>query len=196
MLGFTVSYLLAGFPAQRTLLALQIGLGIVYAFLSVAEFSSRLAKMSLPVDRYYYLPYSIVSGRLIKLGAFAIAAAVLYASYTSLAFLSVILCIIILSESLVFALKVRQKVFYVSLMANYILISLEQEKKIFASEVNEIEYRYDIFFLTMKDKRARSIEVVRLDKSQQQAFRDKFVQWATRNKLKFTEEAKSKLLLA
>jgi hypothetical protein len=192
-LGFVISHLFIRAFDKNTMLALQIGLGVIYLFLSVAEFSTKLAKMSLPFDRFFYLPYEVISDKAIKLGAFAIAGGVLWVSSSALVFLAGLLFIIIAADVLVFLLKIKQKAYYLSLFANYVLISLEGEKKIFASKIESVEYRYDIFYLKLKDKKTVSLVTDRLAENQKQIFTEKFVQWALRNQLEFTAEAKSKL---
>jgi len=189
----TSSYLFIGVPNGNTLFLLQIGLGILYLFFSVAEFSTKLAKMNLPFDRFFYLPYDVISHKLIRLGAFAIAGGVLWISSSGLMFLAGLLFIIIIADLLVFILKIVQRVYYMSLFANYVLISLEGEKKIFASQIESLEYRYDIFYLKLKDKKTVALETDRLAEGQKQIFTEKFVQWALRNQLEFTVEAKAKL---
>ncbi|HXD94830.1 MAG TPA: hypothetical protein VNX01_16600 [Bacteroidia bacterium] len=189
----TSSYLFIGVPNGNSLFLLQIGLGILYLFFSVAEFSTKLAKMNLPFDRFFYLPYDVISHKLIRLGAFAIAGGVLWISSSGLMFLAGLLFIIIIADLLVFILKIVQRVYYMSLFANYVLISLEGEKKIFASQIESVEYRYDIFYLKLKDKKTVALETDRLAEGQKQIFTEKFVQWALRNQLEFTVEAKAKL---
>jgi len=189
----TSSYLFLGAPKGNTLFVLQIGLGILYLFFSVAEFSTKLAKMNLPFDRFFYLPYNVISHKIIRLGAFAIAGGVLWVSSSALIFLAGLLFIIIIADVLVFILKIVQKVYYMSLFVNYILISLEGEQKIFASQIESVEYRYDIFYLKLKDKKTVALETDRLAENQKQIFTEKMVQWVLRNQLEFTAEAKAKL---
>ena len=189
----TSSYLFVGIPNGNTLFVLQIGLGVLYLFFSVAEFSTKLAKMNLPFDRFFYLPYNLISHKLIRLGAFAISGGVLWISSSGLKFLAILLFIIILSDVIVFILKIVQKAYYMSLFANYVLISLEGEQKIFASQIESVEYRYDIFYLKLKDKKTVALETDRLFENQKQIFTEKMVQWVMRNQLEFTAEAKAKL---
>lgn len=189
----TTSYLFLAIPNGNTLFVLQICLGILYLFFSIAEFSTKLAKMNLPFDRFFYLPYNVISHKIIRLGAFAIAGAVLWVSSSALIFLATLLFIIIASDVLVFILKIIQKVYYLSLFANYVLISLEGEQKIFASQIQSVEYRYDIFYLKLKDNKTVALETDRLSVNQKQIFTEKFVQWVLRNQLEFTAEAKAKL---
>ena len=189
----TSSFLFIGVPNGKTFLLLQIILGVLYLSFSVAEFSTKMAKMNMPFDRFFYLPYDVVSHKLIRLGAFAIAAGVLWISSSGLMFLASLLFVIIITDLLVFILKVVQKVYYMSLFANYILISLEKEQKIFASQIEMVEYRYDIFYLKLKDKKTIALETDRLLEKQKQIFTEKMVQWVLRNQLEFTAEAKTKL---
>ena len=189
----TSSYLFIGIPNGNTLFILQIVFGILYLSFSVAEFSTKMAKMNMPFDRFFYLPYDVISHKLIRLGAFAIAGGVLWISSSGLMFLASLLFIIIAADLLVFILKVVQKVYYMSLFANYVLISLEREQKIFASQIEMVEYRYDIFYLKLKDKKTVALETDRLLESQKQIFTEKMVAWVLRNQLEFTAEAKVKL---
>lgn len=190
----TSSYLFLGTPKGNTLFIMQIVLGVLYLFFSVAEFSNKLAKMNLPFDRFFYLPLNVISHKVIRLVAFAIAGAVLWISSSALIFLAALLFIIILSDILVFILKIVQKVYYLSLFANYVLISLEGEQKIFASQIDIVEYRYDIFYLKLKNKKTVALETDRLAENQKQIFTEKMVHWVLRNQLEFTEEAKAKLV--
>ena len=192
-LGFTVTHLFVKAFDKNTMTGILIGLGVVYLFLSVAEFSTKLAKMNMPFDRFFYLPYEVISDKMIKLGAFAIAGGVLWVSSSALVFLAGLLFIMIIADLIVFVLKVVQKVYYVSLFANYVLISLEREHKVFASQIAGVEYRYDIFYLKLKDKKTVSLVTDRLAEGQKQIFTQKFVQWVQRNQLEFTTEAKAKL---
>ena len=192
-LGVTTSYLFFYKPSGNTLLMLQVGLGVLYLFFSVMEFSGKMEKMSLPFDRFFYLPFSVVSDKLIWLGALSIAAVVLFFSQSRLVTLAVLLFIKILADVIVFALKMKRKVYYISLFANYVLISLEHEQKIFASSIESVEFRYDIFYLKLKDKKTASLITDRLSENEKQLFTEKFVQWALQNNLSFTEEAKQKL---
>jgi hypothetical protein len=180
-------------PDKSTLLFILIGFAAVYIFLSVTEFLKQLEKSTLPYDRFFYLPLSVVSVKVIKLGAIVITGLVLFLSQSSLIYLGTLLLIILLSDLLVFLLRLRKKVYYVSLFANYILFALEEETKVFASQIETIEYRYDIFYLKAKNNKTYPIEIARMQKTDQPLFTEKFVLWVVCNKLVFTPEAKEKL---
>ena len=180
-------------PGKNNLIILQIILGIIYIFFSVLEFTRQLKKEKLPNDRFFYFPLSFLSSKFIKLGAFTLACILLFISKSNLVFLAGLLLTVILADVLIFALRISKKVYYVSLFANYVLFSLEDEKQVFASHIKIIEYRYGVFYLQLKNGKIYTIQVAQVEKSQQNVFIEKFVLWVVCNKLHFTEEAKEKL---
>ncbi len=192
-LAFTTCHLVIKTPDKNTLLFILIGFAGVYIFLSIKEFLNTLAKSALPYDRFFYLPISVISVKVIKLGAFIIMGTVLFLSESSLVYLGALILIILFSDLLVFALRLGKKVYYVSLFANYILYALEQETKVFASQIEMVEYRYDVFYLKAKNGKTYPIEIARMPKADRPLFTEKFVLWVVCNKLVFTPEAKEKL---
>ena len=190
---FTAGNLVYGTPGTKNLFILQIVFGVLYILFSAFEFIKQLEKTKLPNDRFFYFPLNFLSHKFIKLGAFTIAAVVLFISKSNLVFLGGLLLIVIIADILVLLLRLSKKVYYVSLFSNYVLFSLEHEKQVFASKIKFIEYRYGIFYIQLKDGKTYSIETSRIDTAQQQDFTEKFVLWSVINKLEFTNEAKEKL---
>ena len=189
----TVGFLFYGLPTKGNLIIIQIVLGISYVGFSVIEFTRQMDKRNLPVGRFFYFPLSFLSSKFIKLAAFSLAFVLLFISKTNLIFLAGLLLTLILTDILIFTLRIVKQVYYVSLFANYVLFSLEDERKVFASQVKIIEFRYNIFYLQLSTGKIYTIEVDRMQKEKQNDFTEKFVQWALNNKLEFTEEAKEKL---
>lgn len=190
---FVISNLLAQIPGKTNMLILLGIFAAAYVFLSVREFMHTLEKSQLPYDRFFYLPFSVISLKLIKLGALAICGAVLLLSGSAVMYLGILVLTILLADVLVFALRLSKNVYYVSLFANYILFALENETKVFASQVESIEYRYEIFYIRTKDNKTFPIEIARLKKHERATFTEKLVLWVVCNKLTFTPEAKEKL---
>lgn len=190
----TAGNLFYGNPSKGNLIILQIALGIVYIAFSILEFTRQLSKALLPHDRFFYFPLSFLSTKFIKLAAFGLACALLFLSKSSLVFLAGLLLTVILADLLVFALRIAKKVYYVSLFANYVLFSLEDEKQVFASKVKIVEFRYNIFYLTLVDGKIYTLEVERIEKAKQKLFVEKMVLWVLSNNLQFTDEAKAKLV--
>ena len=192
-LVFTAGNLIIGTPDAKLLFILQLIFGSIYILFSVLEFIRQLEKTNMPNDRFFYFPLNFLSRKFIKLGAFTIACVVLFISKSSLIFLGGLVLIVILSDILVFLLRISKKMYYISLFSDHVLFSLEHEKQVFASQVEIIEFRYGIFYLKLKNGNTFPIEVSRIDKAHQNSFTDKFVLWVVCNKLHFTDEAKEKL---
>jgi len=189
----TVSNLIFKIPDKNNTIILLIVFAAIYIFLSIAEFLNNLAKSHLPYERFSYLPFSVVGLKTIRLGIFIIMGTVLFLSQSPLIYLGSLVLIILMADLLVFVLRISKKVYYISLFANYILFALEDETKLFASQIEEIEYRYEIFYLKTKNKKAYPIVLARLPKQERAVFTEKLVIWVVCNKLNFTPEAKEKL---
>lgn len=192
-LCITTGNLFWSLPDRSTLLFVQAIFAALYIFLSISDFNAQQAKSALPYDRFFYLPFSTVSIKVIKLGIFALAAVILLTSSSRFVFLGVLLAIIFTADLLVFLLRLKQRVYYVSLFANYILFALEEERKVFAQHIESIEYRYEIFYLKTKNNKTFPIEIARMRKHERSLFTEKFVLWVVCNKLTFTPEAREKL---
>ncbi len=189
----TVGNFLFKIPTTGFLQIFLIVFLALYIFLSISEFSNTLEKSQLPYDRFFYLPFSVIAIKAIKLGGAVIIGVVLFLSESILIYLGILLLIILIADLLVFTLRLTKKVYYVSLFANYILFALENETKIFASEIELIEYRYEIFYLKTNRNKVYPIEMSRLNKHERAVFTEKLVLWVVCNKLTFTPEAKEKL---
>ena len=62
------------------------------------------------------------------------------------------------TEIIISLLKYYKKLCFVNVYANYILIALEEMEKIFATEVENVEYRHDIFYLVKKNGKSVTIK--------------------------------------
>ncbi len=191
---FTAGYLFYGTLGKSNLIILQLIFGIIYVTFSVLEFTKQLEKVKLPNDRFFYFPLSFLASKFIKLGAFTLACILLFLSKSNLVFLAGLLLTVILSDVLIFLLRIGKKVYYVSMFANYVLFSLEDEKRVFASHIKIVEYRYGIFYLQLTNGKIYTIEVERIEKTKQKLFIEKMVLWVLSNNLQFTDEAKAKLV--
>lgn len=192
-LVFTTGNIFYQIPGKGNLIIIQIALGVVFLAFSVLEFTKQMEKSKLPNDRFFYLPLSFMSFKFIKLGAYTLACILLFLSETNLVFLGGLLLMLIVTDLLIFLLRIKKKFYFVSLFANYILFSMEDEKQVFASNVKIVEYRYEVFYIKLNSGKTYNIEIACIEKSQQAAFIEKFVLWVVCNKLHFTDEAKVKL---
>jgi hypothetical protein len=187
------SNLLYGAPAGSTFFFAEFIFGLLYFAFSISEFSGNLDRIDPSYERFYYLPYRIITFKLIRIGALAVAAAVLYMSKSSLIVLSGLLFLIIFLDALVFLLRLQKHDYFISLFANYVFFVLEGERKLFASQISVIEYRYGIFYLRLRNNTMAVIDTSRIPKGKRNHFIEKFVLWVVCNNLHFTDEAREKL---
>ncbi|MGZ3864106.1 MAG: hypothetical protein ACXVPN_13435 [Bacteroidia bacterium] len=192
-LGLTLGNLLSGNPGRKSLFIIQLVLGAIYILLSVIEFTQQIKKADMPNERFSYLPFSFLSGKFIKIGAFTIAAVILLMSGSRLVFLGGILLMVLAGDILAFSLRVSKRAYFVSLFNDHLLFTMDHETKIFASQVKEVEYRYGIFYLQLNNNKTYSIDISRIERSLKTSFTEKFVMWVVINKLRFTDEARAKL---
>ena len=116
---------------------------------------------------------------------------VLATSTTSIKFLYPICFIIALTEIIITILKYYQRLCFVNLYANYILIAKEKMEKIFASEIENMEYRHDIIYVVKKDK--KTVTVKGYSVIERIAFLNKVKEWIINNKIVISSESFQKL---
>lgn len=173
------------------LLLIQAVIGLVFVFLSYYEYNTTSYKAQLPVERFAYFPGSFFMIRAIKIGVYVMVAVILATSETSVKFLSPICLIIAVTEIVITLLKYFKKLCFVNIYANYILIAKEKMVKIFATEIENIEYRHDIIYIVKKDK--KTVSVHGFDISDRVIFLNKMKDWIANNNVKISAESAEKL---
>ncbi|MCW3076354.1 MAG: hypothetical protein JWO32_963 [Bacteroidetes bacterium] len=180
-----------GWFSWKDLLIIQSLTGLAYVFLSCYEFLNAQYKAMLPVKRYAYFSNSYVMFKILKIAVFLSFASILYLSNTRVKYLYPICIIIALTEGLVTYLKYRKGFCFVSIYANYILFSIDKFNRLFASEIETVEFRHDIFYFIKKDRKAFQIKLIHVEE------KDVFVRslndWLIRNKVKIGPESGVKL---
>ncbi len=190
---FTVSALLSFVPEGEGLLVSQIILGLLFLSFSIADFSSRIIQSTQAVQKYNYLPISLISWQAIRTGAGIMAATLLLMAGNKMSYLGSLLVLVLFTDVLIFALSIGFKVFYIRIFANYIRISLERETVIYASQLKEVEYRYHTFFLKLKNNKVMTIDEGRMKLVDRENFKEKFVLWMLCNRISLTTEARQAL---
>jgi hypothetical protein len=173
------------------LLGLQFLFGALYIFLSCYEILNASYKASLPVQRFSYFTFSLVALRVLKASIFITFALMLYTSGSRAKYLYVICLIIAATELIILLIKYKKELCFVSIYANYLLFAESKLKKIFASEIEIIEFRHDIFYFVKKDKKTFQIKLMHITE------KDKFLfainEWIVRNNCPVSAESKEKI---
>lgn len=180
-----------GFLSWQDLLAAQAVFGLCYIFLSCYEYLNASYKAELPVSRYAYFPYSFFMFKTLRVFFFVSFALMLISSGTKVKFLYPICFIIAITEIVVSFLMYYRRLCFVSIYANYLLFSKTLVFKIFASDIEFIEFRHGIFYIVKKDKKAEDIRLVNIENKDE--FVKNFADWIQKNNISINSESKQKL---
>lgn len=194
LLGLVVVTLLSFFNRilnWHDLLLIQALIGLIFVFLSYYEYNNTSYKARLPVERFAYFPGSFFMIRAIKIGIYLMFAIILGTSETSVKFLYPVCLIIAFTEIIITLLKYFKRLCFVNFYANYILIAKERINKVFANEVENMEYRHDIIYIVKKDKKTVSIKAYSVVERMQ--FLTKAKEWVANNKITMSDESFHKL---
>jgi hypothetical protein len=145
----------------------------------------------IPIDRYAYTPFMYYTSSLLKIGFFVSFALMLLTSESRIYYLYPICIIVAFTEAVVLVLKYARNLLFISLYANYLVISLKTIQKIFATEIEKIEFRHEIFFIILKNGKTHSIKLMNIDN--RKAFVEHFKKWLLQNKIYLPSESAEKL---
>lgn len=177
--------------SDSDLLIIQVVMGLVYTLLSYFEYNNAAYKASLPVERYAYYPGSFYTLRAIKIGIYLTFALLLALSPSSVKILYPVCLTMALTEIVISLLKYYKKLCFVNIYANYILIALEGIEKIFAAEVDHVEFRHEIFYFVKRNGKATSIKTFSMQ--DKDIFINKMKDWIVNNDVKISEESAARL---
>lgn len=187
----TLLALFRGLLNKSELLIMQAVLGLVYAILSYFEYNNASYKANLPMERFAYFPGSFYTLRALKVGIYLTLGLLLFFSPSVVKIIYPVCLIIAFTEIIVSVLKYKKKYCFVSIYANYILIALEDLDKIFANDIELIEYRHEIFYFITKKGKSKTIKTFTIENKD--VFIAKMKEWITNNKLNVSPESKQKL---
>lgn len=191
LLGLSAFNFFTASLSWRDLVAIQVLAGLLYVFLSCYEFLNAQFKASLPVQRYSYFANSYVMFKSLKILVFIGFSIILFLSGNRMKYLYPLCLIIALTEGLVLILKYRKDLCFVSIYANYLMFSQDRITNLFASQIQLVEFRHDIFYFVKKNGKSMQIKLVHIHE------REKFIaamnEWITRNKIQIGEESAEKL---
>lgn len=176
---------------SHTLLVIQVVMGIIYALFSYFEYNNTSYKAMLPVERYSYFPGSFFTLRFLKIGIYLTFGLLLAFSPSGVKILYPVCLALALTEIIISLLKYYKKLCFVNVYANYILIALEEMEKIFASEVEKVEFRHEIFYLVKKNGKTTTIKTFSIQ--DKDIFINKMKDWIVNNDVKISEESASRL---
>lgn len=187
----TLLALFRGLLNKSELLIMQVALGLIYAVISYFEYNNTSYKAQLPVERFAYYPGSFFTLRVLKVGIYLTFGLLLFFSPSAVKVLYPVCLIIAFTEIIVSILKYTQKLCFVNIYANYLLIALEDMQKIFAGDLDYIEFRHEIFYLIKKNGGSVTIKTFSIDNKE--LFMTKMKEWIRNNNIKVSDESQQKL---
>ena len=191
ILVLSVTNFFYGWFSWKDLLAIQTLAGLAFVFLSCYEFLNAQYKASLPLKRYSYFTNSFVMFKVIKICLFLSFAGLLYLSGTRVKYIYPICLTIALTEAIVLLLKYKRDICFVSIYANYILFSQDKLTKLFASEIELVEFRHDILYFVKKNRKSQQIKMIHIE--EKELFLVGMNEWLKRNKINISSESEIKL---
>jgi hypothetical protein len=168
-------------------------LTLIYVVLYAIELKFENSISELPVEKYYYLSYGFITRKSIRLLGFLGLSIFFMLTGKGLGLLGFALLIIFVTDSVAFIYKTVKQSYCIAFFANYLFWQQDYSQKIFASQIKEMEFRYDIFYLILNDKKILTIELDKIKASHREAFKSKMIDWIIRNKIECSIEAKEKL---
>lgn len=175
----------------KELLAIQALAGFVYVFLSCYEYLNASYRAQIPVQRHAYFPYRFFMLAVLKTGIYVLFAISLYLAGGRVQYLYPICVIIAVTELVVTGLRYSKRLCFISIYANYLFVSQSKLFKLFASEIQEAEFRHNILYFIKKDQSTFSIKLDEVEQSTE--FLSTLKQWLLRNSILVSLESKEKL---
>ncbi len=165
-------------------------LAIAYTVLYAIELKDNSFIVEAPIERYFYITNGFIALKAIKLLALLGLSIFFLINKNGLGILGFAILLIFVTDTIAFIYKYNKKSYCIALFANYVYFQLDFSKKIFAHQINEVAFRYDIFYLILKDKKVEIIETEKLQSNDRTTFKNHFIEWIVRNKINCSEEAK------
>ena len=115
----------------------------------------------------------------------------LFTSGSRAKYLYIICLIIALTELIILLIKYKRNLCFISIYANYLLFAENRLKKVFAADIEVIEFRHEIFYFVKKNKEVFQIKLIHI--KEKAIFLVAINEWVTRNNVNVSEESKGKI---
>ncbi|MDI9341614.1 MAG: hypothetical protein QM534_13670 [Sediminibacterium sp.] len=175
----------------KELLSIQAIAGLVYVFLSCYEYLNASYRAQIPVQRHAYFPYRFFAFGVLKTGLYVLFALSLFLAGGRVKYLYPVCVIIAVTELVIMGLRYKKRLCFISIYANYLFVSQSRLFKVFASEIQEAEFRHNILFFIKKDRSTFSIKLDEIENAD--LFLETLKGWLVRNAVPISTESKQKL---
>lgn len=183
------AYLLFSEKSVNTYFLIAIlSLILLYLVTDAIEIKNRKQKrLASGILTYNYFTLGYLTKRIIKAGGFAIAMGVLLNAETKVFVLGILSGGILISEIVNLMITYNFGELYLKLEKSIIYIS-ENDKRIPSHHIKDINYRYGIFYLTLKNNKVYLIDSSRFNNDEKDRFKTHFISWIVSNEIAVPQE--------
>jgi hypothetical protein len=162
---------------------------VLYIVFHIMYFIKEKNKYIVDENRYPYFTLGFVTKRIIFIGAAIIVSGVLFFSGNKVFLFGILTTTLLLAEVLGLVFMLSNHFLFIELKDNKIFIS-ETKTNILPAHIKDIDFRHEIFYITLKNNKTHLIELNRFQSSKIENFKKSFVNWIHQNNLPFGEGLK------
>ncbi len=182
------------YPVERTVLYLICTfLAVIYVITGIRELIVSDTLKEKENFRFSYLPFSLISKRIIRIAVYMMVSAVLFFPEVRLTWLEPLVFTMGVGEIFFFIISVKKKIFSIRFYKDYLYIMQNRELKIFAEEISQVDYRYENFYLILKNGETIKIDPEYAGEKNKEALIQVLLQWFGDNAVVLTADAIQKL---
>ncbi len=176
------------FDIDAKLISLSI---VVVLLLSVLEYT--FSKPKVNTKKYTYVNDSMLVRKFVVILFLVVAALIFY--FSSEFFAMLVLCIscIVAAELAIVVIKLIGKDFFISVDNEFITVNSTKNTRIYSTSIKEIEYRYESFYIQLKNGKVNLIDTKKIAETDITSFIEEMKQFITRNNVMVNEESRLNL---
>lgn len=159
--------------------------------LTLLEF--QFSKNKTESKKYFYVNDSMLVRKFVFILFLIVASLIFYFSSEFFALLVLCLASIVVSEFVLVIVKLISKDFYISIDTDFLTVHSTKNIRIYASDIKEVEYRYDSFYIQLKGGKNNLIDTKKINKTELELFITSMKNFIMLNNLTINEESKLNL---
>jgi hypothetical protein len=165
----------------------------LYLFLHIADVKKRGEKQQSKNKKYLYYTLGFLTKRIILIGALSIISFVFFISGNKIFLFGILALTLLVAEIVSVYFIFKLKSLYIDLRENNFYTS-ENKLIIHAKHIIEIEFRHDIYYITLKNNKSYLIDTKRFYNNQQDDFSTEFKNWIKLHQIVVGEELKKQIV--
>ncbi len=163
---------------------------VLYIVFHIMYFIKEKNKYIVDENRYPYFTLGFVTKRIIFIGAAIVVSGVLFFSGNKVVLFGILTTTLLLTEVFSIVYMLSNHFLFLELKNNKIFIS-ETKTNILPAHIKDIDFRHEIFYITLKNNITYLIELNRVQNNKIEPFKISFLNWIQKNNLPVGEGLKS-----